>query len=230
MDRKIEVKNEEGLLKALRLVLYHKKQMDGELWRSIHVNELGIRRGDSSRENLKKWFIIATGPGWRAGPSPPLNKRRRMLEAFDEWYDKVTNEILQNFSGQEAMDKMLMELTRINGIGPKIAGVYLRDIIYHFEAWPQLKVHLYLPIDRHTRNILTNKLEAFDEQNIPKVGESYFTRKNKLFQKTLDELHKPRVEFDYFWAIGSKFCAFYLCNQCWIQEICKNRSPIILNV
>lgn len=229
MDREIQIKNEEGLLKALKLILNHKKQMDEEFWRSIHINELGIRKRDPSKENLKKWFIIATGPGWRAGPPPSFDKRRQMIDAFNEWYDKVTTEILPSLSGQEAIDRMLMELTEINGIGYKIAGVYLRDIIYHFEIWPQFKAYLYLPIDRHTRNILIHKLEAFDEFNVPNVGESYFTQKNKLFQTTLDELHKPRVEFDYFWVIGSKFCAFYLCNWCWIQEVCRNKSPVISN-
>jgi hypothetical protein len=221
------IRNKQNLIEALKLVLEHKKQMDKEFWQGIHSNVLGIQRGDGSRENLKKWFILATGPGWRAGPAPRLDQRKIMIEAFDNWYEKVIREILPQCSGQKAMDKMIKELVKIERIGPKIAGVYLRDIIYHVGVWPQFKEYLYLPIDRHTRNILIHKLEAFEEPNVPAVGESYFTEKNRQFQEALNQIHRPRVEFDYFWTIGSYFCSFYLCNFCWIREVCQDKSPII---
>lgn len=210
------INNVEGLLEALKLVLEHKEQMDRELWQGIHWSALGIQRGEVSRENLRKWFILATGPGWRAGPAPALDRRREMMVGFDRWYERVITDILPECGGQEAMDKMVEELVKIKGIGPKIAGVYLRDIVYHVRVWPQLKEHLYLPIDRHTRNILIHKLEVSDESQVPAVGESYFTERNRRFQEALSQIHKPRVEFDYFWTIGSQFCSFYLCNFCWM--------------
>jgi len=221
------INKKESLMEALKLVLEHKEQMDRELWGGIHCNVLGIQKDYASKENLKKWFILAVGPGWRAGPAPALDRRKEMIEAFDKWYEKVIGEILPECSGQEAMDKMVEGLVKIKGIGPKIAGVYLRDIVYHVRVWPQLKEYLYLPIDRHTRNILIHKLEAFDEHQAPAVGESYFTEKNSQFQQALSQIHKPRVEFDYFWTIGSKFCSFYLCNFCWIREVCRAKSPIL---
>ena len=221
------INTKECLGEAIKLVLEHKRQIDRELWEGIHLNTLGIRKGDSSKENLWKWFTLAVGPGWRAGPAPSLDRRKNMIKEFDRWYEKVTSKILSKYSGQVAMDKMIEELVKIKGIGSKIAGVYLRDIVYHFEVWPQLKEYLYLPIDRHTKNILVHKLKAFDENHAPAVGESYFTKKNRCFQENLSQIHKPRVEFDYFWTIGSKFCSFYLCSFCWIKEVCRVKSPIL---
>ena len=125
------------------------------------------------------------------------------------------------------MDRIYRRLMRIRGIGAKVAGVYLRDIIYHLKVWPFLTEYLYLPIDRHIRNILVNKLQVFHNSEVPRVGESYFTRKNQRFQKLLNELHRPRVEIDYFWAIGAMFCAYYLCNYCWIKDFCQKSLSII---
>lgn len=51
----------------------------------------------------------------------------------------------------------------------------------------------------------------------------FYIEKNQAFQKYLNEIHKPRVEFDYFWFIGSQFCSFYLCPIYPIREFCKNK-------
>jgi len=214
------------LVKALKLVLEHKKEMDRELFESVHFKVLGIKIGRDDKENLKKWFILATGPGWRAGPGLSLEVRLEMLKAFDKWYKKVVDEILPSYHGQEAMDKMVEELRNIIWIGYKIAGVYLKDIIYHFRVWPELRDYLYLPIDRHTRSIIVEKLRAFDEKDTPDIGESYFTGRSKRFQEVLSQIHKPRIEFDYFWYVGSNFCSYYLCDYCWIKELCQSKKPI----
>lgn len=226
-EKKILKIKSSDLSKALELVLKHKGEIDRELWEGIHFKALGIRKGESNKENLKKWFILFCGPGVRAGPAPSLIRRKKMIKAFDKWYKEVIGKILTKYIGQEAMDKMIEELKKIKGIGYKIAGVYLRDIIYHFGVWSQFKEYLYLPLDRHTRNILLYKLRAFDENDVPGIGESYFTKKSKYFQEVLNRIHKPRVEFDYFWFVGSKFCSCYLCNFCWIKEVCQAKSPIL---
>jgi hypothetical protein len=221
------ITNKKKLLKALNLVLKHKEEIDRGLWEGIHLNALDIQKGNSSKENLKKWFILMCGPAVRGGPPPSLEKRRKMIKVFDRWYKKIINDILPNFRGQKAIDKMIEELVKIKGIGYKIASVYLRDIIYHFEAWPHLKDYLYLPIDRHTKNIILYKIKAFKENEVPNIGESYFTPKNRQFQKILNQIHKPRVEFDYFWIIGSCFCSYYLCDFCWIRKFCQAKLSIL---
>lgn len=220
------VKNEDNLTKALNLVLEHQKQIEREIWERINRRALDVTRGDASKKNLKKWFIFATGPRWRGGPPPELERRKEMLSAFDDWYEKVKDDIIPDHSGQEAMDRIVKSLSKIKGIGPKIAGVYLRDVVYRLGVWPQLEEYLYLPIDRHVRDILINKLHAFDEDGVPEVGESYFSAKNRRFQQVLDQVHEPRIEFDYFWNIGSSFCSYYLCDFCWIREVCRDKSPL----
>jgi|GEM_PF-2733615 len=214
------------LSKAISLVLEHKHELDKLLFESVHFKALNIKIGDDSKENLKKWFILVTGPGWRARPPLSLAERREMLKAFDKWYDKVVKDILPNYSGQDAVDKMIDELVKIKWVGYKVAGVYLRDIVYYFKVWPHLTDYLYLPIDRHVRDIMVKRLKAFSDADVPEVGESYFTGRNKKFQQILNTIHKPRVEFDYFWYIGVNFCSYHLCNYCWIKELCREKEPI----
>lgn len=218
----------EVLREALRLVLEHKSEIDNELYAGIHYRVLGVRKGDESRENLKKWFILALGPGWRGAPPPRLEKRKEAIRAFDRWYNDVRSRILVKYSRQQALNEMYKTLENILTIGPKIAGVLLRDWIYHFDIWPELKNYLYLPIDRHVRNIIINKLEACEEAEVPKAGESYFTVRNQAFQRALDEIHCPRVEFDYFWMVGNTFCSYNLCHACWLNELCKQKEPLPL--
>jgi len=214
------------LKEAIRIVLEHKEEMDKCVFESIHYKALGIKRGDQSRENLKKWFILTTGPGWRGGPPPPYEERKVMVKEFDDWYDEVVIKILPNYDGQEAMDRIYRKFMQIKWIGPKIAGVYLEDIIYKFGVWSHLVDYLYLPIDRHVHEIMFKKLKVFSEDEVPAIGESFFTRRNQRFQAILDSIHKPRIEFDYFWVVGSTFCAYHLCDFCWIKELCKDRRPI----
>jgi hypothetical protein len=175
----------EILGKALTLVLEHKSDIDQELFSSTYFRALDVKRGDDGKDNLRKWFILALGPGWRAGPVPALEKRKRAIQAFDIWYSDVKNRILVNYSGQQALDEMYKTLIKIPTIGPKTASVLLRDWIYRFDIWPTFKNNLYLPIDRHVRNIIINKLNAANETEVPKVGEDYFTPKNQNFQKEL---------------------------------------------
>jgi len=216
------------LRRALELILNHKKEIDEEFYNSIHYKLLvGNKHQIEEKEILRRWFIIAIGPGWRGGPAPSYCKRVRMLKEFDLWYNRVVNEILPSYSGQKAVDMIIKALTNISGIGPKIAGVYLKDIVYHFGIWGHLRNYLYLPIDRHVRNIMVKRLRVFDKREVPNVGESYFTKKNQRFQRLLDSIHRPRVEFDYFWVIGARFCAFYLCDLCWIRELCKDKRSLL---
>ena len=215
-----------GRLKGvIELLLKHKEEMDRELYGSCHYKMLGIERGDSSMKNLKKWFIMATGPGWRGGPPKSFEERKEMLKGFNEWYENVVSKILPTYHEQEAMDKLYEELVKIKQIGPKIATVYLRDIIYHFNVWPELRDYLYLPIDRHVRNILTDRL-GVNKEEVLKEGESYLFPKNKKFQEELSRVHKPRVEFDYLWYIGAKSCSFHLCDFCLLREYCRKMEPL----
>ena len=225
MDMK--TKSKEILKSAIELVLKHKEEIDKESDASIHRVVLEIKKGDSSKENLRKWFILITGPGWRGGPPPNLEKRRRMLAQFENWYNKVTNQILPKEISQNTMDEIYRATDDIEYIGPKIAGVFLRDVIIYLGIWPQFTDFLYLPIDRHTRNVLVYKLGVFGGKEVPNISESYFTSKNQQFQEILNEVHKPRVEFDYFWVIGSKFCSYFLCDFCWISGLCKDKSSIL---
>jgi len=230
MSSEVRVMLHKVLGKALSLVLDHKNELDNDLYAGVHFKVLGIRMGDDSRENLKKWFILALGPGWRAGPVPSLEKRQEAIREFDKWYDDVKLRILNKYSEQRALDEMYKTIDKIPTIGPKTAGVLLRDWIYHFKIWSELKNYLYLPIDRHVRNIIVNKLKAGEEIEVPKVGEDYLKDRNQDFQKELDEIHKPRVEFDYFWTIGNKFCSYNLCDICWLNSLCKQKETSYLYI
>lgn len=154
-----------------------------------------------------------------------MKEVNRSLLDFDATYDLITQQILPNFNGQESTDLIYRcMISDIRNIGPKITGVFLRDLVYHLGVWKELLEFLYLPIDRHVRSLLVSRLKVFQEEETPRISESYFTRKNQKFQTEMSAIHKPRVDFDDLWFIGSDFCTFRkLCPICWIRDLCINR-------
>jgi hypothetical protein len=185
---------------------------------------VGLRRGDSSKDNLKKLLVFSLQ--FRGGPRLSLNEINESLSDFDGAYDSITKKLLPNFNGKETADSIYRCITspNVREVGSKIAGVFLRDVVYRLGVWQELLNYLYLPIDRHIRSLLIKRLKVFDDKEVPKVSESFFTKKNQRFQAELAQIHTPRVDFDDLWFIGSQFCSYRkLCPLCWIRDMCLNR-------
>lgn len=182
-----------------------------------------IRKDDDSKENLKKLLVFSVQ--WRGGPRLNLNQINKVLSDFDAVYTIITEEIFPNFNGQETADSIYEHVIfDIKNVGPKIASVFLRDIVYHLGVWKELLPFLYLPIDRHVHDILIDRLKVYDKKDVPGISEPFSTKKNQQFQKELAAIHTPRVDFDDLWFIGSQFCSFRkMCPICWIRDLCSNR-------
>lgn len=236
------VLNEEDkqLLRTVADVLIeHKKDMMP--YPLVKQNPFAIANiilGDSSKENLKKILVFSCQ--WRGGPRLNLERINAILKRFDKSYDAITEEILPDFEGQKSMDEIYEQLTNIRDLGSKTVGVYLRDLVVHFDIWNQLLPYLYQPVDRHIRALLAKEyyvrlsngrkrhyagqLQIFEDKDIPKPSEPFSSQKNQNFQKMLLEIHSPRIDFDGLWFIGANFCSFRkMCPLCWIRDFCRNR-------
>jgi endonuclease III len=216
--------DERILKKAIVEVGKHKDVLDYDL--KTRTAAFGIKTGDSSSKNLKKILIPAIQ--YRAGPGLNVKECKTILNEFDEKYPSI-HRILINGNSQADMDTLVEEVDELFNIGPKIAGVFLKDVVFNFRIGERMIPYLYLPIDRHVRNIFVSKLQAISEDEMPMTSDKYSHYKNKPFQEGLSRIHDPRIDFDMFWYIGSNYCFNHLlCDVCWINKFCKKRVPYTL--
>ena len=186
------------------------------------------RKDDERLPNLKK--ILVYDMQWRAFRRLPFVDVKRILREFEDVYKKITKKLLPQFYSANTKEEKQMIVNEIykatigiKQIGPKIAGVFLRDIVCYLKVWKELTPYLYQPIDRHIRELLTKYLKFFDEKEMPNVSESYFTKKSQNFQKLLAEAYTPRVTFDILYIIGANIHAFYQCDICPLKKSwCKD--------
>jgi len=213
--------NEKILKNAISEVLEHKNVVESDI--NAMASLFGIERRKLDKKNLKKILIPAIQ--YRSGPLLNTQECIEIMKDFENKYPEIEN-LLKNGNSQEDLNKLLDIVNGISNIGPKIASVYLKDVIYQFKIGEQLIPYLYLPIDIHIKNIFVNKLQAIDRDEMPNTSDKYSHYKNRPFQEKLSQIHSPRVDFDMFWYIGGKFCSNRLfCDICWIKNYCKKRSP-----
>lgn len=183
-----------------------------------------VEYGKATPENLKKIFVL--GIQARGGPKLSEDECRVVLNAFDN----AIKEILGlTDKGKEKVQKITERIMGIPKIGPKITGVFWRDVVYFYGIWKKLVNYLYQPVDVHIQNILVNKLKVLDNREVP-YGDRFTTHKNQKFQDLLSQAHTPRIESDYLWYIGYHFCSKRVplaCELCYIKKYCKD--PIMYN-
>jgi len=214
----IDVKPQAVLKSVVNDLLKHKEEWDSHFW--AFCEPYKIAEGVGSKENLGKIFILSIQA--RGGPKLNTSKCRRVLKEFDSAIDGI---LKLDSEGQQKLDDIVKKIDGIMYIGPKITGLFLRDVVYYFHIWPDLINYLYQPIDRHVRTLLTEKLKVMGEKEVPYPSESFFSRKNKGFQSFLSKVHQPRIEFDYLWHVGARFCTYRIseiCGLCPINKYCKN--------
>lgn len=209
-----------SLLKSvINDLLRHKKEMDSHF--RAFCEPYKIVEGVASKENLRKIFILSIQA--RGGPRLSNTKCRGVLKEFDSAIDGILE---LSSEGQHKVNELVRRIDDIKYIGPKITALFLRDAVYYFHIWPDLVNYLYLPIDRHIRTILIKKLRAMGEEEVPYPSGSFFRGENPRFQSFLSEVHRPRIQFDYLWHVGARFCTYRLseiCELCPINRHCKDR-------
>lgn len=212
------MENQERLRNCIQDLLVHKKEMDNlsKGW----SEPLGIKQELETQENFQN--ILLASIQARAGP---LLNVKRCKQIFLEFNKNLNFETINNLKDKEKLDYLYNLLDNLKYVGPKIALVILKDIVYCNKIYPELINELLLPIDTHIRKILINKLKVFDDDEVPKPSESITTKRNKIFQSNLAQIHTPRIEFDYLWCVGYLFCNKRVaCHLCWIKNYCQERS------
>jgi len=215
------IKDPETLKKAINVLLEHKKEAD-DFTRSL-FKFVNVRERELTIENLQKILLLDIQSRGRGLLSPD-----ECTDIIKKFNSRMGIEEINRKQGKEKFDYIYRQLIRIDQIGPKIAAVFMKNMAYYLKICPELVNFLYMPIDRHIRKILLDKLKVFDEKDVPQPSEPFNTKKNKRFQEDLSAIHQPRIEFDLFWFAGSMFCNKRIaCHLCWIREFCK--EPYIEN-
>lgn len=211
--------NDKILKEGIHKISQHKDAF--ELDFEVHSKIYKIEKENDSKNNLKQIL------------RPLIQARRRgklskdecqiLFSSFDKKYTKI-KQIGRYDEGEEAIDKIVKELHGIHNLGWKIVGVFLKDVVYNCHIWSHLIDYLYLPIDTHIHKIFTEKLQVISKEHMPTYEHSYLGRKNKRFQDELKMIHNPRIEFDWFWYIGNRFCSNRIsCDLCWIKDFCRKK-------
>ncbi|MBA7611350.1 hypothetical protein ES703_18573 [subsurface metagenome] len=189
----------------------------------------GIKKGEVTRENFRKIFLFCVTK--RGFPKSPQAYNRSIKE-FDAKIDEIIKNManLTKGNSKEKFDYLFKTICNIHLVGPKIASLFLELVVLHGKVWEELIGELYVPIDRHVRTILIEKLRSVNANDIPEINKpktktwwSGFYR----FQKSLTEVHAPRIHFDYLWFIGHVFCGGRIyCDLCWIKNFCKDKEVL----
>jgi len=129
--------NEQILKQAITEALKHKDVLEYDL--KTTAATFGIKTRDFSNKNIKRILIPAIQ--YRAGPGLNAKQCRIILDDFDGRYSAMQR-ILLNGNSQADLDNLVEEVDELFNIGPKIAGVFLKDVIYHFKIGEQLIPYL----------------------------------------------------------------------------------------
>jgi len=210
------IKDPETLRKAINILLEHKKE--AEEFSRNYFAFMNIKERELSLENMQKILLLDIHSRGRA-----LMSRSECEEIVRQFNSKMDIEQVKRKEGIEKFNYIYEQLISIDQIGPKIAAVVMKNMVYYLKICPELMNLLYMPIDRHIRKIFIEKIKVFEEKDVPQPSDPFSTNKNKRFQEALLDIHQPRIEFDLFWFVGYFFCNKRIaCHLCWLRKLCKN--------
>jgi len=209
------IKNTDTLRKAIQALLKHKTEI-ADFSRNL-FEFMNTKKGELTLENLQKILLLDIQSRGRA-----LLSTKECKEIIREFNSKMDIVEIKRKEGKDKFNYIYEQLISINQIGPKIAAVFMKNMVYHLGICHELVDSLYMPVDRHIRKIFIEKLRVFDDKDVPHPSESFKTKKNQMFQKALSDIYKPRVDIDLFWFVGNMFCNKRIaCHLCWIRDLCK---------
>lgn len=180
-----------------------------------------IDSGEITKRNL--WKILLLDVQSRGGPKLNVHHIKKLRERF---FRDLDLEKAKALKGEGRFQYLYNTVAGLPRIGPKITSVFMRNMVCEFSIFPELKDHLFLPIDVHIENVLVNKLRLLEQSAISKDN-PVKTKRAKMLQQDLSEIHNPRVELDDFWWVGYLFCnkkSQLVCAEtCWIREYCQEK-------
>jgi hypothetical protein len=155
-----------------------------------------------------------------------------------------------DFNARKRYEIGLALINGIEGIGQKIASMFLKFIIYYSKDFPtkrEMVRELFIPFDSHVLKLLftgingesTNRLNLYDEainqsalQYDIKSAAPLVLKNTRLLKlqsnirEDFDELNleEPPIILDYLWYVGSMYCSARFgdigCKVCFLQEDC----------
>lgn len=180
---------------------------------------LQIEQGKVTKKNL--WKILLVDIQSRGGPKLNVANVKKLESKF---FHTLDLEKAKRLEGKVRFNYLYSIIVGLPKIGSKIASVFMKNTVREFSVFPELEEHLFLPIDVHIKNILTNKLQVFSQNELSKEN-PLKSKKSMLFQEQLTKIHSPRVELDALWFIGHIFCnkkSGFVCKKlCWIRKYCR---------
>ena len=212
-------KNQQIVKKALCELRKHRKTIR-KFFEAVS-EPLQIERGKITKKNL--WKLLLIDIQSRGGPKLNAAKVKKLEGKFFRTLDL---EKAKRLEGKDRFNYFYSMIVGLPRIGSKIASVFIKNMVCKFSIFPELKEHLFLPIDLHIENILVDKLKAFKRNELSKEN-PLKSKKSKLFQDELSKIYTPRVELDDFWYVGYLFCnkkSELVCKElCWIRKYCQRK-------
>ncbi len=182
---------------------------------------LQIKQREVTKKNL--WKILLIDIQSRGGPKLNVAGVKKLQGEFFQTVDLKKTVKLE---GENRFNYLYSTIVGLTSIGPKIASVFMKNMVCEFSIFTELRDYLFLPVDTHIENILANKLKVFGRNEISKEN-PLKSKKSKLFQDKLSKIHDPRVDLDNFWYIGHLFCSKkseLVCQEiCWIKRYCQQK-------
>jgi len=185
---------------------------------------LQIRNGEINKINL--WKILLIDIQSRGGPKL---EEHHIIELRKRFFKDLDLQKAKALEDQERFDYLYKIIVGLPKVGPKIASVFMKNLVCKFSIFPELKDKLFLPIDLHIKKILVTRLRVLGENEIRNGNPLTSTRRSKSMtcQEQLSRIHDPKVELDDFWYIGYLFCnkrSGLVCKQlCWIRDYCRQK-------
>ena len=155
-----------------------------------------------------------------------------------------------DYNPKKRYEMSLALINSIEGIGQKIASMFLKFIVYYSKDFPgkrEIARELFIPFDSHVLKLLftkindksTNRLNLYDEsvnqsalQYDIKSVEPLVLKSNRLLylqrniREDFDELkvEEPPIILDYLWYVGSMYCSTRFgdigCAVCFLRQEC----------
>jgi hypothetical protein len=156
---------------------------------------------------------------------------------------------------EERYATALALINSIEGIGQKIATMFIKFLVYYSADFPgkkELERELFVPFDGHVCNLLftefngkrPHRLNLYDE-NVHQAALSYEigtteplalanTKLIKLQRKIRDDfdqldIQEPPIILDYLFYVGMMYCSNRLgsigCKTCFLKETCATGRP-----
>jgi hypothetical protein len=211
--------NQQIATKALCELKKHHGIMD-QFFKSVS-GPLQIRKKGLTKENL--WKILLIDIQSRGGPKLNGSAVKRVKTAF---FRNVDLGKAKSLKGEDKFNYLYSTLIGLPKIGPKIAAVFMKNMVCEFSIFAELRNYLFVPIDLHVEKILTKKLRAFTPKE-PSRESPLKSKKSRLFQNELSKICNPRIELDGFWYVGYLFCnkkSELVCKElCWIRRYCHQK-------